>query len=299
VSIIRWISSNDPDLEVRKYFQGFIYRFSVETTDSFLDGEMKNFNSPLGRLFFQLLKQNLRGGQNLSKLFSRFSKIAEGIDQLQRRERGMLFVPKFQTWVAAAMSLFFVMGLPLISHEYFPTFISLHRGDLLFVGLAILALGFYLLHWMCRRPQKQLKPHLELVFFLQFLSLFIESGLDLISAWYKAIDVSNMDSRLRSQLRRKDLSVETMDDFLNSLSKSLKAPWPELLMGVLWAKMSGIGLSQYLQSASDRQSEILLSLWDEEIRKLTITTIIPLGLLIFPAALFILIGPQFLALVNL
>jgi hypothetical protein len=90
-----------------------------------------------------------------------------------------------------------------------------------------------------------------------------------------------------------------MDDFLNSLSKSLKAPWPELLMGVLWAKMSGIGLSQYLQSASDRQSEILLSLWDEEIRKLTITTIIPLGLLIFPAALFILIGPQFLALVNL
>lgn len=290
---------NDSDPQVRIYFESFLYRFSVEATESLLSNESKRFKSPLGRLFFQLLRQNTRGSLNLSRLFARFTKIAEGVDQLERRERGMLFVPKFQTWVAVCMSFLFLLVLPGLSNDLFPTFLSLKRYDLFAAGISFLTLGFLSLHWMCVQPRRHLKPYLELVFFMQFLSLFIESGLDLITSWYRALEMCEMNATLSCQLRRKDLSVEIMDEFLGQLALRLKAPWPEILVGILWAKTSGVGLSQYLQGVSERQSEILLSRWDEEIRRLSLTTLLPLGFLIFPSVLFLLVGPQFIQLVNL
>lgn len=299
ISVIRWISTFDSDSKVRSYFSNFLGQLSVDSNDALLDRESRKYASPLGRLFFQLLRQNLKGANSLSKIFQRVANIAESVDRLRRREKGMLFIPKFQTWIASGITILFIVALPSLSHEMFPTFITLKRFDLFTVGLAMLAIGFWTLHWMCKQPQKRLSPQLEVVFFLQFLSLFVESGQDLTGAWYRALEISNLKPDLKIHLERKHLTADTLDDFLKSLTKVLTGPWPELITGILWAKASGVGLSQYLQASADRQAERLMSQWDDEIRKLSLTTVMPLGFLIFPSVLFLLIGPQIVELVNL
>ncbi|MBN8554205.1 MAG: hypothetical protein J0L93_02075 [Deltaproteobacteria bacterium] len=299
ISILKWISMNDPKEDVRVYFRFLCHKLKFEAIENVLRSEKELSRDLTWILFIEILLQAHRGSQHLSQLFQTFSKTSYSIQQLKQKEISLLFVPRFQTWAALLLTVAFTIALPMLAPEYFPTFITLKRYDLFAAGFGYLGLGFCLLQWMCIRPRRHLRPMLNLTFFFYFLSLFIESGLDFSSAWYRAVGTVDFDHRIRSLLQKSGLNVETSEDFLKNLQSQLQAPWPEILNGLLWAKTSGVGLSNYLKSISEKEGERLTALWEDEIRKLTMTSLIPLGLVIFPATLFLLVGPQMLQLVAL
>jgi hypothetical protein len=299
ISILHWISTNDPKPSVRLYFQSVCHKLKFESIEKTLKQEREKYRDLVWNLFIEILLQAHRGSQHLSQLFSTFSKTAYSIHKLKQKESSLLFIPKFQMWTALGITLAFAIGLPLAAPGFFPTFFVLRRFDLAAAGFIYLSLGFFILHWMCSRPRRHLNPLLRLTFFFYFLSLFIESGLDFTTSWYKAVDTVDFESKLHQLLKKSGLNVETSEDFLKNLQMRLEQPWPEILNGLIWAKNTGVGLSQFLRSTSDKEGDRLMFQWEDEVRRLTMLTLIPLGLMIFPATLFLLVGPQMLQLMSM
>lgn len=298
ISVLIWISKSDPQPKVRQELEAWIHRLRIESVEKSIREESARSKSPLWILFLEILRQSQRGAVSTSVLLRSFCDVGHSLIDLQRQESSLLFVPIFQSWVSLFLTIAFAVGLPLLSGDLFPSFISLGRPDLFWAGMSVIIIGFFCLQWLCRRPERNLKPLLSVPFFFQFLSIQLEVGLDFVSAWYQSLQSIPFSPRLKNVLSRPGLSVETMDDFLLGLRSQLASPWPEVITGVLWAKSSGVGLSSFLKDSSDNESRRLLRLWEAEVRKTTMLALLPLGLMIFPASLFLLVGPQFLQLMK-
>jgi len=292
LSILKWISENDSAENLRSYLKILINKIRVDKTERSLKEEAARTSDKIWKLFIEILLQAHRGTQKLSQLFQSFSVMVNAIQKLKQKERSLLFVPRFQMWTAVAITLGFMFGLPLLAPSTFPTFLSLKRYDLFCAGLIPLVFGFALLHWMCARPKRLLSPLLSTSFFFYFLSVFVESGIDLATAWLQAAEIADFPMKTKSKLVRHGLHVESMQRFLTDLQKEMPDPWPGILAGLIWTQVSGLGLSDYLKSVSRNESERVLFLWEDEIRKLTLTTLVPLGIFIFLPTLFLLVGPQ-------
>jgi hypothetical protein len=298
LSIVMWISQCDASSDVRSYFLSLSHRLKLDSLEKCLKNERSRSTDLLWKLFVENLLQAHRGALHLSALFKTFAEIGRRIVSLKEKEKSLLFVPKFQSWTSLFIIAAFVFGLPSLAPGLFPTFLTLHRFDLFVSGLVVAFCGFGILLWLCAQPQKRLVSELFASFFYYFLSLQLEAGSDFVTAWYRALENVPLPPKLYKNLNRKELSTETMDDFLSSLRSRLPAPWPEILTGILWAKNSGIGLSRFLKDCSAQEADRLLLKWEDEIRKLTMIALLPLGLMIFPATLFLLVGPQLFELVT-
>ncbi len=259
-------------------------------------GDCKDFTS---RLFLEILIASQKNTHRLSGIFEVFSEIIESLINLKRQEARALWIPKFQSWISILIALLFVAGLPILAPDLFPTFLSLDREDLFCSGLAVLCSGFLLLYWMALQPSRNLTPLLNNTFFFYFMSVYIETGLDSATSWSQAVRAVDFPKFLKHKLDRKELQAESLEDHWADLQNELPAPWPEILNGLLWAKISGIGISKYLQKVSKSEANRLTGLWQDQIQKLSMLSLIPLSLFIFPSTLFLLVGPLILEIQNL
>lgn len=299
ISILDWVSKSDSQERVRAYLRNFLAQLRLYPTEKVLLEEKLRSTELLGRIFFEILIQANRGSLHLSSLFKTFSEVGSSLHQMKKKEKSLLFVPRFQSFAVLLMTLAFTLGLPFFAPDLFPTFWTLKRKDLFFSGWSLILLGFFVLQWLCLRTSRCLSPRIAIPFFFYFLSIQIESGLDWVTSWYKALESVSLQEKLKRLLSRPGLRVETMHEFIEDLKSTLESPWPEILTGLLWAKTSGVGLSKFLKEASKRESESLFFQWEDETRKLTMISLLPLALLIFPGVLFLLVGPQMYELMRI
>lgn len=298
-SVLQWAATGDPDTKWKAYLKHFCEKLKKDSAEAVLTEERESFVAVEWKLFFEILLQANKGSRHLSQLFESFGALLRALQNIKKREASLLFIPKFQAWVALSIALSFTVMLPILSPELFPTFFGMGRSDLFCTGLSFLLLGVLILRWMCRKPERHLIPLMHTALFFYFMAVFIESGLDLASAWCRSVEKAGFSDDFRRKIFRAGLNVESMEEFLSSLQRTLETPWPEILNGLVWAKKSGMGLSSYLKFSAERESQRVLFLWEDEIRKLTMLTLVPLGLLIFPATLYLLVGPQLLELMSL
>ncbi|MDB5037625.1 MAG: hypothetical protein JWQ35_1153 [Bacteriovoracaceae bacterium] len=298
ISILEWISKSDHKIKIRDHLRGLLRRLKIDSLENTLLEEREKSPDLLWKMFVEILLQANRGSLHLSNLFKSFSEIGRSVIQLRRKEKSLLFIPRFQSCTSLLMTLGFAWGFPLMAPGLFPTFLTLKRPDLFYGGLGIILIGFILLHWLCSRPRRTLGPLLSTSFFFYFLSVHVESGLDLVSSWYRSLEAVPLPENLKQRLSRPGLGVESMESFLLDLSTKLKGSWPGILTGLIWAKNSGIGLSRFLKEISDKETERLLFSWEDEIRKLTMISLLPLAILVFPGTMFLLVGPQLLELMT-
>lgn len=299
VTTLRWCASRDAKNSVRDFLKGLFSDLTTDTAENVIQMYRLRSSDMCWRLFFELLLQTSRGGYQMSQIFRTYSQIGMSIVKLKQREASFLFVPRFQAWGGLVMSIIFVSLLPSLAPDVFPSFVSLGRWDLFVSGLAFVALGFLLVRWLCLRPQRHLSHLLGTTFFFFFMGMYVESGLDLVSAWERSLQNVPLPRDLQSALKRPGLHVDSFDSFLEDLESKLSSPWPEILSGLGWVKATGNGVGDYLKGSAGRECERLLASWEDEIRKLSVFTLAPLILIMFPAALFLLLGPQVLELLRL
>ncbi len=299
IGILQWLSEREQDRYLKKYLPILLHKVSSGRTEEVLREEQERGSGDLlWVLFFEILLQAPRGPQKMAGLLKIFSKTADSLSKLKKQEQSLLFVPKFQTWIAISIAVIFPFVLPAVSGGLFPSFLTLGRYDLFCTGIAVLVFGFLIMHFLCRRPQRLLKPMLSISFFFQFMSVYLDVGFDFATAWMKASSAVQLPSHLQRQILRSGLNVESTEEFLEKLSHTLPAPWPSLLTGILWARTSGLGLSEYLQEVSEKETQRLLFQWKDEVRKLTMLTLLPLSIFIMVPTLFLLVGPQILTVMK-
>lgn len=298
ISVLDWMSKTDADRDLRHQISRWICQLRFESTESFLRSEQRRSNDPLNNLFISIVIQNHRGISSGAALFRSYSQMAKTFIRLKRQEKAMLFLPKFQALVCLIMSLGFVIVLPKLAEKSFPSFLDLNRFDLYALGMSLMAIGIVLLFWLCHLPQKRLRPLLGTPFFLTFLAIQMEGGIDFVSAWRAGLEVISLPDDLKAKLSLRELRSESVSEFIRSLKPKLRRPWPEILVGMEWVRCSGQSLSVFLKESAESEIERIFQTWDEEVRKVTALALLPLGFLIFPASLFLLIGPQMLKLIE-
>ncbi len=295
-SILQWLSLKDSSSDLRKFLSELTKKLEFATEEEVFRSEKSKVNDLCLKMFFEILLQSQKGVTHFSQLFNRYASILTAVEKLKRQEKSLLFVPQFQAWMALLTTLFFTFALPFLVKGMFPSFILLGRFDLFAIGVFIILVGLGLLLWLCSLPRRHLKPLLSKVFFFYFLSIYIESGLDLISSWNLAREATQVDSKLKISLHPGNIQIDRFDESLEKWARQLSNGWPEVLIGILWARVSGSQLSKFLRDVSEREGERLMAHWEDELRKLTLFTLLPLGFFIFPGTLFLLIGPQLLEL---
>jgi hypothetical protein len=254
---------------------------------------------PLQKMFFRVLVNSQKSSLHLSVALRGFIQTARGVQKLRMQMKSLMFLPRFQALIALAIVLLFVAVLPLISPLMFPTFLQMKRFDLFVIGVAGVALGFVVLWWLSIKPERRLNDLLSQQFLFFFLATFVRTGMDLASAWSEAVSAS-CTGDLRDQLTPAEgVRAKSFKEFISELIPTTSAPMARNLVGLLWILPTGLGLSDFLQSCAESEAERLLFAWEDEVRRLSVVSILPLSLLIFPSAVFLLAGPQVLGAFSL
>ncbi len=254
---------------------------------------------PLQKMFFKVLVNSQKSSLHLSVALRAFINTSRGIQKLRMQMKSLMFLPRFQAIMALAIVLLFVAVLPTISPSMFPTFLQMKRFDLFLMGILGVALGFVFLWWLSIKPERRLNELLSQQFLFFFLATFVRTGMDLSSAWSEAVG-SSCTGNLRALLMPAEgVRAKSFKEFIWELIPKTSAPMARNLAGLLWILPTGIGLSDFLQVCAESESERLLFAWEDEVRRLSVVSILPLSLLIFPSAVFLLAGPQVLGAFSL
>lgn len=298
-SILQWMQDEDPDQSLRNWAEQILKELRLERCEQIVQDLESAALTLHERLLYQTIQNVLRGSIAGSEAFANLSSALHPLLEMKGKERALLFLPKFQACLGIAIVTFFVVVLPLWNSEQFFTFIHLGRADLYIYGCLVLLLGFVCIMGMCRLPSRHLAPLMEMNLHLMTVCLTIEGGWDFAYAWRKGVEGLPRSSRLRSFLSLPASPVESFDDYLRGRAAILKSPWPEILSNLLWVRSQGGDLSAFLKRTLHRQNILLLQAWDEQIRRMTMLTLVPLGFFIFLPCMYLIVGPQFLEIFNL
>lgn len=294
VSILKWTAANDSSSHLRQVLVVFCRRLQVDGIEKAIRVERELSKSLEWSVFLELLLQAQHGAMHLSQLFRSYHQVVYKLHQLKKKQKSLLVVPKMQAGMALSLGALFSFVLPLFFPGMFPSFLGLGRYDLFAIGLGLLGLGGAVIFYMCHRPARHHRPALSTTFFFYMVSLFLDSGSDLLTAWNKALDAIEMDPKMITQLRMPLSKPDDLVEFLSRLQKQMPEPWPGILNGLNWTYQSGLDLSSYLKETSAQEIERFTFQWEDEVRRLGVSTLIPLGIFVFPSSMFLLMGPQFL-----
>ncbi len=286
------VLSHPVDAPLRELCESALQLYKWQSaTDVFASLESQS-RDPLQKMFFKMMINSQKSSLHLSVALRSFIQTARGIQKLRAQMKSLMFLPRFQAFMALAIVLLFVGILPLVSPSMFPTFFQMNRIDLFLVGISGVTLGFVFLWWLSIKPERRLNELLSQQFLFFFLATFVRTGIDLSSAWTEAVNAS-CSGRLRDLLTPKEgVKVMSFKEFISDLIPRTAPPMARNLAGLLWILPTGLGLSDFLQTCAEAEAERLLFAWEDEVRRLSVVSILPLSLLIFPSAVFLLAGPQ-------
>ena len=118
----------------------------------------------------EILLKVQRGQKNPSSLLDVFQVVVYEICKLKRKQKGLLLIPKLQTWSVLFLSLFFTIGLPQMAPDLFYSFLDLGRRDLFILGWSVILGGVLSIWGLSRWSYRHCSPLLSITFFFYFLS---------------------------------------------------------------------------------------------------------------------------------
>lgn len=253
--------------------------------------------SPLAELtiLLEILSLSLSDHHHVTRFLKDYEVVLYQQIKFQKEIRSQLFVPKLQGLVTIAMVGLFAFGLPQFFPALFPSFTSLGRYDLLISSWAFILLGFLIMMILTKKPLLELQDKVLSIYFFYFLSVFVDSGMDLRSAWIKSEKIIYEEFK-RRPLRLPVKMVNSLEDHLPEIWKNLDLSLKNILISVRWALKSGLGLAKFLQTSARHLSDEVLSETDHLIKRVGVLLVFPLTFIIFPAGMFLLLGPLLISL---
>jgi Flp pilus assembly protein TadB len=248
------------------------------------------------RIFLDLLSNLPRHTRQGAQSLRRFSELLRELRALERETHSAMAVPRIQAMGAGLLAFIYILVLPGLFPTYFASFWSLGLRMHFVSGVFVYSLGLGLTWWLSRLPFRHQEKLLKQSLFLHLLSYHLESGSDFARAWELARQSAQFDARLSLKIAKPTDSKESLEEFLKRIGMELPAPWPELSCLVRWALRSGLGMAVLIRELGQDQSLSLIQKWRLESKSLSVLLLLPLGLICFPASLFLILGPQFVGL---
>lgn len=299
ISILKWAATHDSSAMTREYLNYLTLEIRFDNQLEVFEKNKRESLNLFQKLFFEILLQSQRGSSHVSGLIEVFIEILRRVQRLQKQAQSLLFVPRFQAIVGLSVALLFALVLPWVWPDLFPSFLLVGRADLFCTGMGGALLGVWVLRMMCQRPQRHFEDLLQTTFFFQFMTIFVQSGSDFMTSWSRSVSAIPFRADLKKALSPQAATVQTVHDFLTEKREVVPSKWKDLMTGLLWATSTGQGLSNYLRASANAQADEISFEWEDEIRKLTALSVLPLSFIVFPAAMFLLVGPRFLELMSL
>lgn len=245
------------------------------------------------RVFVQLLKVGMTNQSSLTSTMTRFAELNSRITDLLLAQRAQMFIPYFQMGVAALVTFSFVIIFPKLSPMPVPSFFDLGVGVLFYVGVSWMLIGFCLMVWLASVSQRRFLPLLEYSAFFSFLLIFLESGLDIQTSWKRSIE-SALSEKTKKIFSSYCLPAHSFIDSLVMLSQSIGSPWSLSLQGLSSLVGKANSIHEFIEWILRVETDRSFKEWSFLCKKVSAATMIPILFFVFPATLFLIIGPLLL-----
>jgi hypothetical protein len=249
-------------------------------------------------LFWDVIALSQQGSSSVSRALQHYRKLVRLIYQLRRQQASALFIPHFQAFVAVSMAVLFVFVLPVLWPEDFPSFLRLGRLDLFMMGIGGVLCGVATLYLMSQRPKRLAADLLSMVSFFSSLGFLLETGKDFVTSWRYTVDTLPLGSKVQETLQLPSPLSRPLPECLRLQTIQLPAPWQRPLEEVILALEAQWPVASLVQALADSLQTDLGFEWEDMSRKLSVVTVIPLNFILFPSAMFLLIGPRFIELME-
>lgn len=250
------------------------------------------------KIFLEVLSLFDKGVQKIHKTLQEFRSYLTAKATLERRLQAALFVPRAQILVSTVILLFFTLVMPNLVGAGFPTFLELGRTDLYLAGWALIVLGLLVVMGLCQYPRRRLSQCFHRGFFFQFVLVYLESGRDFETSWKNAVALIPFSQSLEEKLVPAETRTDEFKTFLLKTGQSLRSPWPEYLTSLCLVVERGVSVKETLELIVSQEKEYASEIGEGVISKTSFLSLLPLGGLVFPATLYLLLGPQLMQLME-
>lgn len=295
---LRWLSKNAKNIRISEFATRLDHEMSFQTWEQVVNSFRGLRRSPLEQIFFEILSQSRAGVHHLSSVLSRFREVLATLLKLERESRSLLLLPKVQAGVAIVVGLSFGIVMPLLSPQMFPSFLTRGRADLLMAGLSGLALGTTSLWWISVGPLRRIEDSTKKILFFSMQVVLIRSGLDFVTAWNRALEAIRFPSHFFEGMRFQLSKSQTLQQRLLEIEEGAPQSWKEVLVSLRWVLESGAGVSDWLDEVCKLERERFESESLYLLKRLSLLTMIPVQIIIFPSSVFLLLGPQLLEILS-
>ncbi|TVQ79074.1 MAG: hypothetical protein EA369_05750 [Bradymonadales bacterium] len=242
-------------------------------------------------IFFEILLIQQKGQGSLIQALSQFQDLIFQLSRVREIQRNLFLIPIAQGGFCLLFCFVLAVVLPILLPDLFRSFLHFGRWDLFLYGLFPLGLGAFLLHRISIRSEKRLQQEVCGLPALHFLSIRIQAGEDIQSAWGEMAKGLRLPSCLAS-IQRKNQTQSFQSRLEESLPKMV-SPWDRILLGISWTMKTGVGVAQFLDRMSQEESQRLFALAEYRLRKDSLLSLLPLVFLCFPGCLYLVMGPAF------
>lgn len=247
---------------------------------------------PMAHLLFDLLTLGNSGIKHLSTVLQSYRILLKVLIRLERESISHFFLPQFQAWTAVAATLL-VSFMPFAFPDSFTSFL-ISSPDLFFGGLAGCAVGLGILYFMILKSKCRFQEEVSRLTFLYLLMIFIRNGWDILSAWNRSLEILNVSDSLRRSLFISSEKSDAFQESLFSLESKLPLEWRKFMAPLRSILLGASHFSDKLFELAEHERERIEFESLHRLRRTAASTIVPVQLLVFPSALFLLVGPQIL-----
>jgi hypothetical protein len=288
--VLDWLA-REKDM-LGEWCREFLLQLKTLSWQEVLSQRLERVSSGVYKIFLSLLFEMPKHQKQSAQNLKRFGEMLRELEELKRETESSILVPRLQALGAGGLALVYVLLLPALFPHYFPSFLDLGKPSYFILGLSTYLLGLGLTLYFSYWPIRRQKRFCAQSVFVQILSYQLETGSDFFRSWEEARRMADLDEKTGSAFLKPPHSKESMDEFLARIGQDTEQMWRDFICLIRWALRSGQGLSQLLRDLGRDQSKEMIQKWKMESKALSVLLLLPLGLICFPATLFLVIGPQ-------
>ncbi|PIR23742.1 MAG: hypothetical protein COV44_01295 [Deltaproteobacteria bacterium CG11_big_fil_rev_8_21_14_0_20_45_16] len=239
------------------------------------------------------LLAGLKSQIHLKELLDSLAQCFYRLHYYEKKQRSLLKLPRLQAIILLFMSLFISFVVPIIFSNSLISFLDLGLRAVFWTLCALILAGSCLSLWICEYPQIKYKPKIKYCHFLFYLSRLLQAGTDFRSAWNRSLEVVHLAPSDSKLLQIPMKTAKALTEHLQEIEQ-LNLPIQHIISPLQICIQSGKGLISVIESASLRLFDDICMDWEEEAQQRSLTSLLPLGFLVLPSTLTLLLGPQFL-----
>jgi len=276
-----------------KFLKSLSQEIELLSFETAVQAKIKKSKSFEEIFLLESLMAGMKSQIQLKELLDSLAQCFYRLHYYEKKQRSLLKLPRLQAVILLFMSLFISFMVPIIFSSSLLSFLDLKLYAVFWTLCGLILAGSSLSLWICEYPRIKYKPQIKYCHFLFYLSRLLQAGMDFRSAWNRSLEVVRFPVSDSQYLKIPAKTSKTLAEHLHEIEQ-LRLPIQHIISPLRICIQSGKGLVAVIESASLRLFDDICMDWEEEAQQRSLTSLLPLGFLVLPATLSLLLGPQFL-----